>query len=225
MNILENYQRIVENIASTAYKCGRNPADIELVIVTKGQPWQSIHPLYQIGCRNFAESWIQEALPKIESTPEDINWHFIGSLQKNKVRKAVPTFVLIQSVDSYELALKISQCSQEEEVLTKVLLEVNTSGEVTKHGFSVNDVKSELEKMRVLPFLKVEGFMTMAPHTDDERLIRSCFSRLWHLRDEVVMQSEGMIDLPHLSMGMSNDYKWAIEEGATMLRIGTAIFE
>src|SRR5580704_10960783 len=127
MNIADNYLRLLEDIAEAAYKCGRNSADIELVAVTKGRTWDEIKPIYQLGCRNFGESWIQEALPKIDKTPEDIHWHFIGTLQKNKVRKALTPFTLIHSVDSFELAEKISECSREEGMIAKILLEVNTS--------------------------------------------------------------------------------------------------
>jgi pyridoxal phosphate enzyme (YggS family) len=224
MNSAQNYQVLTESIAEIAYKCGRNPADIEVVAATKGHPLRDIQPVYQFGCRDFGESWMQEALPKIAQGPEDIRWHFIGNLQKNKVRKALSSFALIHSVDSYELAAKISESSLEEEIVTKILLEVNTSGEETKHGFSLESVRTHLEKIISLPSIEVQGFMTMAPHVQDEYVIRSCFSKLWHLRDEIVMLAEGTIALPHLSMGMSNDYHWAIQEGATILRIGTAIF-
>lgn len=224
MNIAQNYQVVKESIAEAAYKCGRNPADIEVVAVTKGHPLKDIQPVYQLGCRNFGESWMQEALPKIANAPEDIHWHFIGNLQKNKVRKALPSFSLIHSIDSFELAFKVSEVSLEEGIVAKVLLEVNTSGEETKHGFALDSVRMNLEKLVSLQGIDVQGFMTMAPYVQDEYKIRSCFSKLWHLRDEIIMLSEGTISLPHLSMGMSNDYQWAIQEGATILRIGTAIF-
>lgn len=224
MTSAENYQEVLEAIAETAYSCGRNPEDIQLVAVTKGHGWETIRSVYQSGCRNFGESWIQEALPKIENAPEDIEWHFIGHLQKNKARKAYSNFALIHSVDSFELALKLSEIGSEEGEAAKVLLEVNTSGEGSKHGFSIESIKMNLDKMMALPHLDVQGLMTMAPDTEDEGVVRTCFSRLWQLRDEIVMLSEGAVKLPHLSMGMSNDYRWAIQEGATILRIGSAIF-
>src|ERR1700758_4618982 len=116
MSSAENYQYVMREIAVTARHCGRNPADIQLVAVSKGCSWGEMQPVYQQGCRLFGESWIQEALPKASQLPEDISWHFIGNLQKNKVRKAILEFDLIHSVDSYDLALKISQACQEEEL-------------------------------------------------------------------------------------------------------------
>ncbi len=225
MSIIKNYQYVKDSIAEIAYKCGRNPADIELVVVTKEREWKDINPIYHLGHRDFGESRLQEASEKMSHTPEDIHWHFIGPLQMNKVRKVVSSFELIHSVDSYKLAEKISQCSQEEELIARVLLEVNILEEETKQGFTETEVKSIFDSLWELPGIKIEGFMTMAPLTDDEKVIRTCFSRLWDLRDELVICSGGAISLPHLSMGMSNDYHLAIPEGATILRIGSAIFD
>lgn len=224
MSILENYRRVVDTIAANARKCGRNAADILLVAVTKEQLWEEMRQIYDYGCRDFGESKIQDALPKVNTTPEDIYWHFVGPLQKNKVAKAINSFELIHSVDSYELAQAISKYSLEQDLTTRILLEVNTSGEATKHGFEPEKVSQNLHLIQELPCLQVEGFMTIAPFVQDERLVRSCFARLWDLRDKIVMESFGKIHLPHLSMGMSNDYQWAIQEGATILRIGRAIF-
>lgn len=225
MSIIDNYHLVKQNIADTAYRCGRNPEDIELVVVTKGVDWAAFNPLYHLGHREFGESRFQEASEKMASTPEDIRWHFIGPLQKNKVKKVISSFELIHSVDSFDLAKKISQCSQEEDIVTRILLEVNISGEETKNGFSEMEARQNFDSIWELPGIKVEGFMTMAPLTDNERIIRTCFARLWDLRDELVITSGGKIHLPHLSMGMSNDYRFAILEGATLLRIGSAIFD
>jgi pyridoxal phosphate enzyme (YggS family) len=225
MSILDHYYQVLQNISDTAYKCGRNPADITLVAVSKEETWNEMAPIYQAGCRDFGESRVQEALPKIDTSPEDINWHFIGPLQKNKVRKAVEYFALIHSVDSYELAIKIAEEALQLDSVARILLEVNTSGEEAKHGFDPESVKYNFEKIMNLQGVKIEGFMTMAPFVDEEKLIRKCFARLWDIRDLIVMESRGKIELPYLSMGMSNDYQWAIQEGATILRIGTAIFK
>lgn len=222
MTIIENYHHVRQQIAEVAYACGRNPQDIELVVVTKGRAWAEFNPLYHLGARDFGESRLQEAEEKMMATPEDIHWHYIGALQKNKVRKVIQSFVLIHSVDSLELAQKISACSQEEDQTTRVLLQVNTSGEMSKQGFTEDEVKRDFETLWQLPGVQVEGFMTMAPLTDDEMTIRKCFHKLWNLRDEFMIR--GGISLPHLSMGMSHDYPHAILEGATLLRIGSAIF-
>ena len=225
MSVLENYYQLVNNIAKVAYRCGRNPADIDLLVVTKERAWEEFNCLYHAGIRDFGENRLQEAEQKISSTPEDIRWHFIGPLQKNKVRKIVQSFDLIHSVDSLDLAQKISICSLEEDQMTRVLLQVNTSGEESKQGFTEEEVKKDFETLWELPGIKVEGFMTMAPFTDDELIIRKCFHKLWNIRDEFIIHSGGAISLPHLSMGMSNDYPLAILEGATILRIGSALFE
>ncbi len=225
MSLQENYHGLLQNIAAVAYQCGRNPADIDLIAVTKGIEWNVFRGLYQFGVRDFAENRLQEAEEKISKTPEDIFWHFIGPIQKNKVRKIIQSFELIHSVDSFECAEKISTCSLEEDYTTRILLQVNTSGEEAKHGFSEEEARRYFEKIWSLPGIKVEGFMTIAPLTDDEKIIRKCFAKLWNLRDEFVIHSGGAFSLPHLSMGMSNDYPLAILEGATLLRIGSALFE
>ena len=211
-----NYFKLIDNIAKIASNCGRDPKEITLVAVTKGYPVESVEQAYGAGCRDFGENRVQEGLQKIEQAPKDIRWHMIGTLQKNKVRKAVGKFHMIHSVDSYDLAKKISTGGSDLNLTISILLECNTSGEVSKHGFSVEDLNNEFENLSKLPNLLIEGLMTMAPLTDDEKIIRSCFSKLRILKEE--------LNLKHLSMGMTADYPIAIEEGATILRIGTAIF-
>ena len=183
-------------------------------------PWEQVQPAYASGCRDFGESRLQDALPKISSAPPDIHWHLIGTLQKNKVRKAIGAFALIHSVDSPELAAKISECGQEAGIITPVLLQVNTSGETTKHGLSEEQWQPHLEMLLKLPFLRLEGLMTMAPFVEETDVIRRCFARLRQMRDRLALGHP----FRHLSMGMSHDYRIAIEEGATLLRIGTALF-
>lgn len=211
-----NYLDIVKEIQDIARQCGRDPSDITLVAVTKGHALNEVMPAYEAGCRDFGENRVPEALTKIPLAPDDILWHFIGTLQKNKVRKVVGKFALIHSVDSVDLAQKISQMSQEMGVTTPVLLQSNTSEEKAKHGLTPDAWRAKIEEVLALPGIAVEGLMTMAPYVQDERILRQCFVRLRRLRDD--------INLHHLSMGMTNDYRIAIEEGATLLRIGTAIF-
>lgn len=212
-----NYSHILDEISETAMACGRAPKEITLIAVSKGYPWDVVEPAYASGCRDFGESRLQEALPKIDLAPADIRWHLIGTLQKNKVAKAIGIFSLIHSVDTPELATKISQCSEERGVITPILLQVNTSGETTKHGLSQEQWQPHLEALFQLPSIRIEGLMTMAPFVEDEKAIRNCFALLRKMRDK--------LNLQHLSMGMSHDYRIAIEEGATLLRIGTAIFK
>lgn len=208
------YKEIKEKVTQIAQDSSRDPKEITLITVSKGHPWQETTPIYQAGCRDFGENRIPEALAKIKDAPKDTKWHFIGHLQKNKVSKAIGPFVLIHSVDSIELAEHISHHSQQ--ATTSILLQVNTSGEQSKQGLTPKMWQKEFEKVARLPHLKIEGLMTMAPLTDDEKIIRTCFANLRKLKDE--------LGLKHLSMGMSHDYPIAIQEGATLLRIGTAIY-
>jgi pyridoxal phosphate enzyme (YggS family) len=210
-----NYTSIEHHVSEIAKKCHRDPNEITIVTIAKTKPVKEILEAYEEGCRDFGESRVQEALEKIPNAPSDIRWHFVGTLQKNKVRKAMGQFCLIHSVDSYELAKKISECSLE--APTSILLEVNTSGEETKHGFSEEDCLRVFDSLQELKGIRIEGLMTMAPFVEDETQIRACFRKLRQLRDR--------LSLKHLSMGMSHDFPIAIEEGATLLRIGTAIFE
>lgn len=215
--------KVQEGIIKTALQVGRNLDDISLVVVTKKQPISSILKLYQEGYRDFGENRVQEAAPKIDALPKDILWHFIGRLQKNKVAKVVGTYSLIHSVDSLELAQKIDQVCLDKQCQAQVLLEVNTSLEPSKAGLSPEEWKACFSKTLDFKRLIVKGLMTIGPNVEDVSKQRASFSLLRRLRDEL----EGLygISLPFLSMGMSNDYQMAIEEGATHVRIGSAIFD
>ncbi|MBA3958663.1 MAG: YggS family pyridoxal phosphate-dependent enzyme [Parachlamydiaceae bacterium] len=208
-----HYQEILQQI----------PSHIQLVAVSKGHPIESILSVYQTGCRDFGENRIQEALEKQTKMPSDIRWHMIGTLQLNKVRKAIGKFTLIHSVDTPELAQKISSCSLEQNLKTAILLQVNTSGELSKHGLSVEQWRKAFASVLALPGVHIEGLMTIAPLVEDKETIRRCFASLREFRDELEKQYK--ISLPKLSMGMSHDYQIAIQEGATLLRIGSAIFK
>jgi pyridoxal phosphate enzyme (YggS family) len=224
MTVSANFFQIQKEIEAAARKCGRNPAEITLVAVTKGHSLEHVMPAYEAGCRDFGESRPQEALFKIPHSPQDLRWHFIGSLQKNKVRKVIGKFVLIHSVDSLELAKKISEHSLEAGVVTTVLLQANTSGEKAKQGLQPEAWKINFEAVLRLPGISVKGLMTMAPLVDDEGVVRRCFAGLRELREDLQEIGGKNMKMPCLSMGMTNDYPLAILEGATILRIGTAIF-
>lgn len=216
MTLADRYHALKKEIHQKAIASGRDPGAITLVVVTKQQPIEKIRELYDAGCRDFGENRVQEALPKMAALPDDIRWHFIGTLQSNKINKVVGAFHLIHSVDNPELAEKISETSQRKGIITPILLEVNTSQEASKHGLSAEEWLKHLEEMRKLPAIRIQGLMTMAPYTDDTQCIRSCFKKLGEL------QKKDPERLQDLSMGMSNDYLIAIEEGATLLRIGSA---
>lgn len=180
-----------------------------VVAVTKEHTWEEVSWIYEAGCRDFGENRVQEALTKQSQAPPDVRWHLIGTLQKNKVTKAVHNFALIHSVDSLELAQKISQ----QEVPARILLQVNIAHQ---HGFTPEALCNEFAALKALPHLSIEGLMTMAPNTPDPLPIRACFQEVRRLRDE--------LGLKELSMGMSSDYEIALDEGATILRIGTLFF-
>jgi pyridoxal phosphate enzyme (YggS family) len=195
---------------------GRDPNDVQIVAVTKGVAWKDVLPLYQLGHRDFGENRVADALAKQAEAPPDCRWHFIGTLQMNKVRKVGGKFTLIHSVDSVALAQKLSEVSVEMGVVTSILLQVNISGETTKHGLSAEQWKAAFDEVLALPGLQIKGLMTMAPAEGDEQVVRNCFKGLRLLRDE--------LRLDQLSMGMSGDFRLAIEEGATMIRVGSALF-
>lgn len=215
MSVQNNYQRLLEQIAAEAQAAGRNPSDIQLIAVSKNHPWTVVKELYDAGCHVFGENRVQEALPKIQEAPKDIQWHLIGTLQRKKVPKIIGLFSLIHSVDSFDLAEKISEVSKER--ATNILLQVNVTGEESKQGFTPNNVLSEFKRLQSLPHLNIQGLMTMAPLEASSEECFECFSKLRELRDE--------LSLKELSMGMSNDWKEAVRAGATMLRIGSALFQ
>lgn len=225
MTVAEKYCSVLERVALLAAASGRNLADITVIAVSKTQPVEKILQAYHAGCRDFGESRVQESLEKLPMLPKDARVHLIGTLQKNKVRQAIGRYSLIHSVDSLALAEKLSAESLNANLVTPVLIQVNTSGEETKHGFSPQVWRPLLEHLFALQGISLCGLMTMAPFTPDEKLIRSCFSSLRKIRDDWRCIAGNPASLQHLSMGMSSDFPIAIQEGATLLRIGTAIFD
>jgi pyridoxal phosphate enzyme (YggS family) len=191
---------------------------VRLVVVTKYQPIETILELYHLGLRECGESKVVDALKKIEALPQDISWHFIGTLQKNKVNKVIGKFSLIHSVDSVELAKKISAAALRERTPTRILLQVNPLQELTKHGFSLEEFEGAYTQIKELPNIEVKGLMVMAPK-GDELLIRRAFSLTAKLFDRFRCPT-----FSELSMGMSQDFELAIEYGATIVRVGSVLF-
>lgn len=212
------YLESLQKVYQKAENCCRKGSDIRVIAISKGQSVTAMRALYQEGCRDFGESRVQEALDKQAQMPTDIRWHFIGSLQRNKVSKVMGRFALIHSVDSLDLAKKISELSQWRQLVTPILLQVNTSGEPSKHGFTVKEFEAELKHLFQLSGVSISGLMTMGPQTGTVEEIRSAFRTLHYLAN---MHPA----LTQLSMGMTMDYSIAIEEGATLLRLGHALFE
>ena len=222
MNIEANLNRVKNEIAQAAQVSGRSVTDIELIAVTKTHPTEIVREAVDAGQLVFGESKVQEARAKIPLLPSNIRWHFIGHLQKNKIRHALPLFEMIHSVDSLELAQAIDRIAHEDGLHPRILLEVNVAGEGSKFGFKATTLRDELESLLLLPRLSIEGLMCIPPLAEEAEISRKHFVELRELRD--ALEQEFQVKLPHLSMGMTNDYSVAVEEGATLVRVGTAIF-
>jgi pyridoxal phosphate enzyme (YggS family) len=221
--LMERFELVRENIYAAAERAGRSPDDVELVAVSKKHPVESVSEAFQeAGQELFGESRVQEALIKIPALPSRLRWHFIGHLQANKVRKALPCFELIHGIDTVDIARDVDRVAAEMGLFPRVLLEVNISGEGSKHGFTPEGLERELEGLLALPRIQVEGFMTMAPLVKEAEAARPYFTKLRELRDRLAGQVG--IPLATLSMGMSGDYEVAVEEGATLVRVGSALF-
>lgn len=220
--IAENLERVRSQIADAARKSGRSPDDIELVAISKTHEAGKVRAALEAGQEIFGESRVQEARAKIPLLPSAARWHFVGRLQKNKIRHALPLFELFHSVDSVELAREMNRIADEEGLHPRVLLEVNVAGEGSKIGFSPELLRTEIEALLGLPRLSIEGLMTIPPMAPEGEASRQYFSSLRELRDQ--LEEEFHATLPQLSMGMSGDFPVAIEEGATLVRVGTAIF-
>src|SRR5437667_7116855 len=220
--IAGNLERVRSQIADAAKKSGRSLNDIELVAISKTHEAEKVHAALDAGQQIFGESRVQEARAKIPLLPSTARWHFVGRLQKNKIRHALPLFELFHSVDSIELARDMNRIADEEGLRPRVLLEVNVAGEGSKIGFAPESLRAELETLLDLPRLSIEGLMTLPPLAPEAEASRRYFSALRDLRDQI--EKEFRAALPQLSMGMSGDFLVAIEEGATLVRVGTAIF-
>ncbi len=220
--VADQLAAVQREIAEAAVQAGRDPATVRLVAVSKTHPAESVVAAAEAGQHVFGESRVQEAREKIPSCPPGLVWHFIGHLQKNKVRQALPLFGFFHSIDSTALAQAIDRIAGESGRTVEGLLEVNVSGEETKHGFTPEQLRAEFPALAKLPHLRICGLMTMAPYSDDPEEARPFFRALRQMRDE--LQSVHGHPLPELSMGMSGDFAPAIGEGATLVRIGSSIF-
>jgi len=221
-NIAAKISAIREAMTLAARRAGRDPSTVRLVAVSKTHPASAVSSAAATGQRVFGESRVQEARGKIPSCPPGLDWHFIGHLQKNKIRQALPLFHFFHSIDSAPLAQAFDRMAGESGLSPAGLLEVNISGEETKHGFTPDELRATFATLAALPHLRVCGLMTMAPYSDNPEDARPVFHALRRLRDE--LQTAHAHPLPELSMGMSGDFGPAIEEGSTLVRIGTSIF-
>src|SRR5881397_1182893 len=220
--VAENLSRVRDQIAEAAAKSGRSADDVELVTITKTHPAEKVREAIEAGQTLFGESRVQEARAKIPELPSNLRWHFVGHLQKNKIRHALPLFEMIHSVDSLGLAQDINRIAEEQGMHPRVLLEVNVGGEGSKFGFKSETLRAEMESLLALPRLSILGLMTIPPLAEEPEASRKYFVQLRKLRDR--LQTEFRVDLAQLSMGMTQDFPIAVEEGATLVRVGTAIF-
>jgi len=235
--ISERVKRVKDTINSACARVGRDPSEIKLVVVTKSATVEGVKEVIQLGLTDLGENRVQQ-LKKVSAQvaeffeqrdgtsglPEEVNWHMIGHLQRNKVRHVLPIASLIHSVDTLRLAEEIDACAEKLNLCPEVLLQTNTSNEPQKYGVPVGAATHLVEQIKTLPNLRLVGLMTMAPLTHNKGLVRACFVRARELFIE--MRGEKIVgpEFTELSMGMSSDYEVAIEEGATILRVGSAIF-
>jgi hypothetical protein len=235
-DIRKRIEAVRQRIAAACERAGRDPSTVELIAVTKNVSLAQIQQAYLAGIRHFGENRVQEAATKILQRPFDIlieatpasgtlpQWHLIGHLQTNKAKKAIELFEAIHSLDSLHLAEALQQHAAKQQRPVEVLIQVNTSGEATKFGISPDAALQLAASVASLPNLQLTGLMTIGAFTDHSEAIRHCFRRLRELHAEIAATNLPGVRLRHLSMGMTDDFELAIEEGATMVRVGRAIF-
>jgi len=224
MNIRENIERVRERIETAAHRSGQKADDIILVAVTKEVDIPRIREALAYGVQHIGENRVQEAQRKFEALGRVATWHMVGHLQTNKVKKALEIFDLIHSLDRFELAQEISKRAQAAGRTVDVLVQVNTSGEPSKFGVAPEGAPRLVEQMAALPCLRIQGLMTIGAFLPDPEAVRPCFTLLRKLRDEIALRDIAGVSMKYLSMGMTNDFEVAIEEGANLVRIGRAIF-
>ncbi len=222
MNLADNLEKVQQRIRAACERAGRAPESVTLLAVTKSQPPEVVAEAAKLGLTLFGENKVQEAKGKIPLCPGHLRWHFIGHLQSNKCRDAVELFKMIQSVDSLSLAREINKRAEQASKTMPVLLEVNVAGEASKFGYRPERLLAELKELNALPRIEIHGLMVVPPWSAEAEKTRPYFRQLRELK----AQAEQILGAPlsHLSMGMSGDFEIAIEEGATMVRIGTELF-
>ncbi len=219
-----NINQVLENIKNACKKSGRNPEDVTLIAVSKTKPLPMLQEAYEAGSRNFGENKVQEIMDKYPNLPSDIRWHMIGHLQRNKVKYIIDKVALIHSVDSLRLANEISNQAQKKQVDVDILIEVNIAGEESKFGTSREEVFQLVEEIAKLPNIFIKGLMTIAPFVANPEDNRKYFRQIRELSVDIMNKNIDNVTMSVLSMGMTGDYMVAIEEGATMVRVGTGIF-
>ncbi|MBE5994695.1 MAG: YggS family pyridoxal phosphate-dependent enzyme [Paenibacillaceae bacterium] len=216
---------IVENrIKEACKRCGRDRSEVTLIAVSKTKPADMIREAYQWGIRDFGENKVQEICDKYEQLPDDIRWHMIGHLQRNKVKQVIDKAVLIHSVDSVRLAEQIEEEAAKKEICVDILLEVNVADEESKFGFRLEETEQAIRDISVFPHISIKGLMTIAPFVENSEQNRPVFKELNQFYVDMQRKNIDNVNMNMLSMGMTGDYEIAIEEGATLVRVGTGIF-
>ncbi len=222
--IKENLETVTANIKEACKLANRNENEVTLIAVSKTKPVSYLKEAYEWGIRDFGENKVQEMNQKIPEMPNDIRWHMIGHLQTNKVKDVVGKAYLIHGVDSVKLAKEISKQSEKRGIISKILIEVNVAMEESKFGLSFDEVIAFVKEVSTLPCVEVHGLMTIAPYVDDPSKNKQYFEHLHKLFIDIRDQNIDNVYMEYLSMGMTNDYQVAIEEGSTYVRVGTGIF-
>ena len=220
----DNLAQVEENIEKACKKAGRDRSEVTLIAVSKTKPVSMLQEIYDENIRHFGENQVQELCDKIEQLPEDIHWHMIGHLQRNKVKYIVGKVDLIHSVDTYRLAEEINIQAKKKNVIVSILVEVNIAEEESKFGISKEDAILLVEEISHLENVRIKGLMTIAPYVENPEDNRQYFQKIKQLSVDITNKNIDNVSMEILSMGMTGDYMVAIEEGATMVRVGTGIF-
>lgn len=222
--VAENLVQVQKNIEESCKKVNRDPGEVTLIAVSKTKPVEMLQEAYAAGARVFGENKVQEIVDKYDQMPSDVQWHMIGHLQRNKVKYLIGKVVLIHSVDSLRLAEQIEHEAAKADIVMPVLIEVNVAEEESKFGTTSEAAMQLVEAVSKMPHIKIRGLMTIAPFTDNPEDNRIYFRKLKQLSVDIKSKNIDNVDMDELSMGMTGDYEVAIEEGATMVRVGTGIF-
>lgn len=220
----ENFKQVEANIRKACERAGRDPKEVTLIAVSKTKPVEMLREAYDFGTRVFGENKVQEIVEKYDALPKDIHWHMIGHLQRNKVKYIIDKVDLIHSVDSLKLAQTIEKEAEKHNLIKDILVEVNVAQEESKFGLKIEEVIPFLEQISRFSHIRVRGLMTIAPFVENAEENRSIFADLHKLSVDIRDKNIDNVNVSILSMGMTNDYEVAVEEGATMVRVGTGIF-
>ncbi|MGO1579855.1 MAG: YggS family pyridoxal phosphate-dependent enzyme [Peptoniphilaceae bacterium] len=223
MSIKDNLYEVLEDI-NKARKISITNEEVNLIAVSKTYEVEKIIDLYKLGIKNFGENKVQELKDKIEKVPEDLNFHMIGNFQTNKVKYIYDKVELIQSIDRIKLLKEINKRAKKDNIIVNGLIQVNIGNEPQKGGVDPLSLNQFIEDSLKFENVKIKGLMAIAPLTNDEKVIRNCFKKMFKLKEDIISRNYKEVDMKYLSMGMSQDYKIAIEEGSNMVRIGSKIF-